>query len=208
MMLYNYKDYLDSMSIKGIIHIGSNNIDVLNLYNSINIKNIIWIDAYNHTKITNINNYNALITDKDDMEYIFNISNNGEASSVLEYKTHKTSLPDIFHKENVLLKSITLDSFYEKYNIYYNNYDMWYICISGSELWALKGGKENIKNINIIYIKIYTKELYNNCPLINDIDTYLNTRNFKRMITEINIYGSGIAIYKRQNKKIFNKLLT
>jgi hypothetical protein len=208
MMLYNYKDYLDSMSIKGIIHIGSNNIDVLNLYNSINIKNIIWIDAYNHTKITNINNYNALITDKDDMEYIFNISNNGEASSVLEYKTHKTSLPDIFHKETVLLKSITLDSFYKKYNIDYNNYDMWYICISGSELWALKGGKENIKNINIIYIKIYTKELYNNCPLIKDIDTYLNTRNFKRMITEINIYGSGIAIYKRQNKKIFNKLLT
>jgi hypothetical protein len=85
---------------------------------------------------------------------------------------------------------------------------MWYICITGSELWALKGGKENIKNINIIYIKIYTKELYNNCPLIKDIDTYLNTRNFKRMITEINIYGSGIAIYKRQNKKIFNKLLT
>jgi hypothetical protein len=142
------------------------------------------------------------------MEYIFNISNNGEASSILEYKTYKTSLPDIFHKETVLLKSITLDSFYEKYNIDYNNYDMWYICISGSELWALKGGKENIKNINIIYIKIYTKELYNNCPLINDIDTYLNTHNFKRMITEINIYGSGIAIYKRQNKKIFNKLLT
>jgi hypothetical protein len=205
MMLYNYKDYLDSMSIKGVIHIGSNNIDVLNLYNSINIKNIIWIDAYNHAKIYNIRSYNALITDKDDMEYIFNISNNGEASSVLEYKT---SLPDIFHKETFLLKSITLDSFYKKYNIDYNNYDMWYICISGSELWALKGGKENIKNINIIYIKIYTKELYNNCPLIQDIDTYLNTRNFKRMITEINIYGSGIAIYKRQNKKIFNKLLT
>jgi hypothetical protein len=208
MMLYNYKDYLDSMSIKGVIHIGSNNIDVLNLYNSINIKNIIWIDAYNHAKIYNILSYNALITDKDDMEYIFNISNNGEASSILEYKTYKTSLPDIFHKETVLLKSITLDSFYKKYNIDYNNYDMWYICITGSELWALKGGKENIKNINIIYIKIYTKELYNNCPLINDIDTYLNTRNFKRMITEINIYGSGIAIYKRQNKKIFNKLLT
>jgi len=208
MMLYNYKDYLDSMSIKGVIHIGSNNIDVLNLYNSINIKNIIWIDAYNHAKIYNIRSYNALITDKDDMEYIFNISNNGETSSILEYKTYKTSLPDIFHKETVLLKSITLDSFYKKYNIDYNNYDMWYICISGSELWALKGSKENIKNINIIYIKIYTKELYNNCPLINDIDTYLNTRNFKRMITEINIYGSGIAIYKRQNKKIFNKLLT
>jgi len=205
MMLYNYKDYLDSMSIKGIIHIGSNNIDVLNLYNSINIKNIIWIDAYNNAKIYNIRSYNALITDKDDIGYIFNISNNGEASSILEYKT---SLPDIFHKETVLLKSITLDSFYEKYNIDYNNYDMWYICITGSELWALKGGKENIKNINIIYIKIYTKKLYNNCPLIKDIDTYLNTHNFKRMITEITMYGSGIAIYKSQNKKIFNKLLT
>ena len=63
------------MSVKGVIHIGSNNIDMLNLYNSININNIIWIDDYNRTKITNINNYNALITDKDDIGYIFNIIN-------------------------------------------------------------------------------------------------------------------------------------
>jgi len=203
MMLYNYKDYLDTMSIKGVIHIGSNNIDVLNLYNSINIKNIIWIDAYNDEKIDNIRNYNALITDPDDIEYIFNKSNNGEASSILEVKTHNTSLPDIFHKETIVLKSITLDSFYKNNNIDCNNYDMWNICISGSELLALKGGKENIKNIKIIYIKIYTKELYNNCPLINDIDTYLNTHNFKRIITEITVNGSGIAIYKIQNKKMF-----
>jgi len=130
MMLYNYKDYLDTMSIKGVIHIGSNNIDVLNLYNSINIKNIIWIDAYNDAKIDNISNYNALITDKDDIEYIFNKSNNGEASSILEFKTHNTSLPDIFHKETIVLKSITLDSFYKNNNIDCNNYDMWNICIS------------------------------------------------------------------------------
>jgi len=203
MMLYNYKDYLDSMNIKGIIHIGSNNMDMLNLYNIINIKKIIWIDAYNREKRDNITNYNDLITDEDDNKYIFNISNNGETSSILKFKTNRTSLPDIFNKETIVLKSITLDSFYKKNNIDCKKYDMWNICISGSELSALKGGKENIKNIKIIYIKIYTKELYENCPLIEDIDRYLKTHNFKRMITEIRIEGWGIAIYKKENKKMF-----
>jgi len=200
-MIYNYKEFINNINIKGVIHIGSINLDELNFYNSINIKNIIWIDAYNTRKIKDIYNYNALITDHDNIDYNFNISNNGESSSILDFKKLYKEHPDIFYKETIILKSITLDSFYKKNNIDQNNYNMWNICIQGCELMALKGSKENIKNIHLIYIKIYTKELYNNCPLIKDIDSYLNTYSFKRMITEINIKGSGIAIYVNNTLK-------
>jgi hypothetical protein len=200
-MIYNYKEFINNTNIKGVIHIGSINLDELNFYNSINIKNIIWIDAYNTRKIKDIYNYNALITDHDNIDYNFNISNNGESSSILDFKKLYNEHPDIFYKETIILKSITLDSFYKKNNIDHNNYNMWNICIQGCELMALKGAKENIKNIHLIYIKIYTKELYNNCPLIKDIDSYLNTYSFKRMITEINIKGSAIAIYVNNTLK-------
>jgi hypothetical protein len=200
-MIYNYKEFINNTNIKGVIHIGSINLDELNFYNSINIKNIIWIDAYNTRKIKDIYNYNSLITDHDNIDYNFNISNNGESSSILDFKKLYKEHPDIFYKETIILKSITLDSFYKKNNIDQNNYNMWNICIQGCELMALKGAKENIKNIHLIYIKIYTKELYNNCPLIKDIDSYLNTYSFKRMITEINIKGSGIAIYVNNTLK-------
>jgi len=194
-MIYNYKEFINNINIKGVIHIGSKNLDELNFYNSINIKNIIWIGAYTTSKIKDINSYNALITDRDNVDYKFNISNNGESSSILDFKKHNKEHLDIFYKETIILNSISLDSFYRINNIDYNNYNMWNISIQGCELMALKGAKDNIKNIHLIYIKIYTKELYTNCPLIKDIDTYLNTYSFKRIITEITIKGSGMAIY-------------
>ena len=53
-------------------------------------KDIIWIDAI-PSKVTQARNrripnvYNAVITDKDDEEIIFNVSNNIQSSSVLEF---------------------------------------------------------------------------------------------------------------------------
>jgi len=200
-MIYNYKEFINNTNIKGVIHIGSKKLDELNFYNSINIKNIIWIDAYTTSKIKDINNYNALITDHDNVDYKFIISNNGESSSILDFKKDIKEHPDIFYKETIILNSITLDSFYKINNIDHNNFNMLNISIQGCGLMVLKGAKDNIKNIHLIYIKIYTKEFYKNCPLIKDIDSYLNTYSFKRMITEINVKGCGIAIYVNNTLK-------
>ena len=84
-----------NINITGAFHIGAHDCEEIPFYNSLGLKNedIIWIDAINSKVISakerNIPNvYNEVITDKDDDDIIFNISNNGESSSILELGTH------------------------------------------------------------------------------------------------------------------------
>jgi hypothetical protein len=198
MIIYNFKDLIEGLKIKGVLHIGSHNCEEEFFYNSLNIKNIIWVDALNtkqEEKRENI--YEALITDKDNVEYTFNISNNTESSSIFDMKTHSHYHPDTYYVDTKKLKSTTIDTFYKNNDIDVGKYDMWNICIQGSELLALLGGSNNISSLKAIYIKIYTTEIYEGCPMINDIDSYLSGFNFSRVLTEISVYKWGYALYVR-----------
>jgi hypothetical protein len=75
-------------------------------------------------------------------------------------------------------------------------YDFMNIDIQGAELLMLKGASEILPHIKCIYIEVNNKELYRGCAMINEIDDYLETRNFLRVKTKW--YGNtgwGDAIY-------------
>lgn len=111
---------------------------------------------------------------------------------------HSDEYPDIYYTNTNKIKSITLDSIYTKNNIDPMKYNMWNICIQGSELNALRGGIKNIESIDIIYTKIYIKELYENNPIITDMDTFLIQYNFERILTEYTTNGWGNALYVKK----------
>ena len=192
MIIYKWYELLQSYNLKGIIHIGAHNCEEQDFYNNLNIANIVWIDAIANNP--NVNNY--LVCDKDDEEYIFNISNNMESSSIKNLKLHKELYPDIYFENTKNIKSKTIDTIYNILDIQRDLYDTWYICTQGSELLALKGGIKEINNIKVIIIKIYTKEVYESCPTINDIDTFLHNYNFHRVFTEYTNEFYGFALYK------------
>ena len=195
MLIHNFKEILLQLNIKGIIHIGAHNCEEQDFYNSININNIFWIDA--NAKSDNIHNY--LVSDNDDDEYTFNISNNTESSSMYNMKMHLIEYPDISYDNTIKLKSNTIDTIYNVNNIDKTKYNMWNICVQGAELKALQGGINNINNIDVIFMKVYNKELYDNCPNTYDIDKFLLKYNFNRVITEYTINGWGVALYVKKN---------
>ena len=195
MIIYNFKNLIESLKIKGVVHIGSHNYEEEPFYNSLNIKNIIWVDVLNTIEKYNV--YEALIADKDNIEYTFNISNKTESSSIFDMKEHNNYYPHTYYIKNKKIKSTTIDTFYKDNSIDIEKYDMWNICIQGSELLALIGGKNNICFIKAIYIKIYTSEIYEGCPMVNNIDEYLAPFNFKRILTEISEFKWGYALYVR-----------
>jgi FkbM family methyltransferase len=164
----------------------------------------VWIDAMiskvNEATQKGIPNvYNAVITDKDDEEIIFNVSNNVQSSSVLELGTHLQEHPYIVYVDKINVKSITIDSFFERNNIDASKYNFWNFDIQGAELMALKGATQSIKYAKAIYLEVNEKELYKNCGLITEIDTFLLQYNFKRVLTNITQYGWGDALYIIQN---------
>jgi hypothetical protein len=88
---------LDANSIKitGVLHLGTHECEELSFYNEIGVsnENIVWIETMDE-KVSQSQNrgipnvYNAVITDKDNEDIMFNISNNGQSSSILEFGTH------------------------------------------------------------------------------------------------------------------------
>lgn len=195
-LLYN------NIDIKGVFHVGAHDCEELLFYNSFGVKNedIVWIDAV-ESKVTDatnrgiVNVYNALITDKDDEDVEFNISNNIQSSSILEFGTHSQEHPWVVYTDKVLKKSITVDTFFEKNDLDASEYNFWNFDIQGAELIALKGATKSLQYVKALYLEVNEKELYKNCALIDEIDEFLSKHNFKRVLTKFTQHGWGDALY-------------
>ena len=207
-MLINFEETVkilleNNIHIFGSFHIGAHECEEIDFYNNklgLKLEDMVWIDAVaskvnEATKRGIPNVYNALITDKDDEEIIFNVSNNVQSSSVLEFGTHSEEHPWVVYVDKINLKSITIDTFFERNNIDASKYNFWNFDIQGAELMALKGATQSIKYAKAIYLEVNEKELYKNCALITEIDTFLLQYNFKRVLTKMTEHGWGDALY-------------
>jgi hypothetical protein len=114
---------------------------------------------------------------------------------VLELGTHLQEHPHIYYENQILLKSITIDTFFKRTNMDVSKYNFWNFDIQGAELMALKGARESIPYAKAIYLEVNEKELYKNCGLIHEIDEFLLQYHFKRVLTNITQYGWGDALY-------------
>ena len=195
-LLYN------NINTKGVFHVGAHECEELLFYNSLGVKNedIVWIDAVENKVNEAIqrgipNVYNSLITDKDDEDVFFNVSNNIQSSSILDFGTHSREHPHVVYVDKVLKKSITVDTFFEKNDLDASEYNFWNFDIQGAELIALKGATKSLQYVKALYLEVNEKELYKNCALIDEIDEFLSKHNFKRVLTKFTQHGWGDALY-------------
>lgn len=192
------------IQLTGALHIGAHDCEEIPFYEQLGLSldNILWIDAIpskvDQAKARGIPNvYTAVITDKDDEDVIFNVSNNIQSSSVLDFGTHATEHPWVVYVDTLHLKSLRLPTFFERNTIDPRKYDFWNFDIQGAELMALKGASEYIQYAKAMYLEVNEKELYKGCGLIGEIDAFLETFQFKRVITNMTPHGWGDALYIR-----------
>jgi len=187
---------------KGILHVGAHECEELKDYlKYLPMNKILWIEAIPQKvnlckeRFPNILIENAVVSDK--IENVrFNVSNNGQSSSMLDFGLHSTFHPHVhyigyFEAETKLLKDIICN-----YNIEYNflNFD-----IQGAELKALKGMEEYLPKVNYVYIEVNSDYVYKDCALISEIDVYLLQFGLSRVETQwCENYRWGDAFYIRQ----------
>jgi FkbM family methyltransferase len=203
-MLIDIKSLPFSKKVNGIIHIGAHECEERGAYiQQFNItdEHIIWIDALK-SKVDIIKNnepyikiFNECISDKDNELVVFKITNNFQSSSFLNLKEHLIEHPDIHEIYRIELYTKTLKTFYNENNLNRGDYNFMNLDIQGAELLALKGAGDILTNIDYIYIEVNTKELYENCALLSEVDEYLSTFHFKRLHTYITSHGWGDAFY-------------
>ena len=195
-----------NIKITGAFHIGAHKCEELEFYNKLGLNNesVIWIEALPFLcqeaadrGIPNL--YNAVISDKDDEIETFNISNNLQSSSILEFGTHTQEHPEIIFIHKAQCKTITVDTFFKRNNLDASKYNFWNFDIQGVELLALKGAKESIKFADAIYLEVNESRLYINGALIHEIDSFLAELHFKRVLTRITKNTWGDALYIRDN---------
>lgn len=206
-MLIRFEDvakvlFSRNIDITGVLHIGAHECEELGFYDKlgVNKQDIVWIDAVPF-KVVDAQNrgipnvYNALVTDKDDEEVMFNVSNNIQSSSVLEFGTHSTEHPWVFYVDKISHKTITVDTFFARNQIDAIKHNLWNFDIQGAELMALKGATQSIRHAKALYLEVNERELYKGCALIGEIDEFLAQYNFERVLTSITDHGWGDALY-------------
>ncbi len=194
-----------SIQIKGALHLGAHECEELSFYNELGLADdqIVWVDAIPYKVGQAIargipNVFNAIITDKDDEEVVFNVSNNIQSSSVLELKTHAIEHPEVKYVVKFASMSVTIDTFCERIHVDATKLNFWNFDIQGAELMALKGGTNAIRFVDAIYLEVNQAELYSGCGLIGEIDDFLRVHGFERVFTEMTKHGWGDALYLRK----------
>lgn len=84
---------------------------------------------------------------------------------------------------------------YEQNNIPYDKYDFMNLDIQGAELKAFMGADKILPHIKAIYTEVSTKELYNNCCLLEELDVFLEKYGFKRIAISMTQHCWGDALY-------------
>lgn len=208
-MLINLK-YLNkkyNLDMKGVIHVGGHQGQELADYQKFNIKEVhifepllknfnVLLKNISKFKNLQITPYNFALGNKRDKVIMNCSSNNLESSSIMVPKIHLLQHPKIEFKEQEIVNLRDLDSFKIK-NINFLNID-----VQGYELEVLKGATRTLKYIDYIYCEINRDETYEDNPLVDDIDIFLNDFNFIRCETKwaSNTLSWGDAFYIRSDK--------
>lgn len=178
-------------------------------------KVIVWVEPNPHLRSTlekNIRentldavNYivSRAIYDKDDQDVDFLIMSdvaqtNPGCSSLFKPTKQLEYYPHIQLVGAEKVRTITIDTIVTKLDR--NSIDFIIMDVQGCELKALQGAKETLKlpSLKCIYLEVQTEQLYENTPLVEEIDEYLKQFGYQRIETRMMHKSWGDALYYKQ----------
>jgi FkbM family methyltransferase len=174
----------------GVIHVGANTGQERTLYEKYGLR-VIWIEPIPEifeTLKANLQShprqsaFQYLVTDKDDAEYAFHVSNNsGASSSILDLKLHKDIWPEVSYDKTITLRSTTLVSLLKNEHIDTTDYDALIMDTQGSELLVLKGAAPVLHMFRFIKTEVSDFESYAGGCQLRDIDLFLKEHGFEEI---------------------------
>lgn len=187
----------------GVLHVGAHEGEELDSYTKNGWLPITWVEAqptkieFLLEKLPKESNFiiQAAVWDKSGEKLMLKITNNTESTSLLDLDTHSTRHPEVFVESTHEVTTSTLDNLRLPTKVNYLSLD-----IQGSELKALQGFEFGISDIDWIYTEVNKEALYKGCAIVDDLDTFLEKRGFKREITVWTKFGWGDALYIRGGK--------
>jgi len=206
--MINLKEALPQFNIEcsGVIHVGGHKAQEYQEYKDAGLIHQVWIEANPHFHYETINvikedsncialNYAVFDEEK---EISFGLANNGQSSSILPLKEHLKYYPNIRYDGFLTITTKRLDKIIEENSLDTSKYDGLVMDVQGVELRVLKSLGDKLNNFKFVQSEVNLEELYEGCCLINELDDYLSSFGFERVITKLwdnGAVGWGDALY-------------
>lgn len=190
---------------RSIVHVGANSgRDEVTNYKKSFAKTCLYIEPLpsifqelvkNLKDLPNHLPIQALCSDRDDEEIIFNVaSNEGRSSSIFPWGNHKNLYPNTDYLDQLKIKTKTLDTLLEDYSD--TRFDLLVMDTQGAELKILKGSHKFLEeNCSYIYTEIGEDPLYEGGCTFSEITSFLEAYGFRLKNMELNYKNWGNALY-------------
>jgi FkbM family methyltransferase len=182
------------LKISGVIHMGGNTGEEIDIYHRCGIKRLIMFESLegiiiNKDLIPVSEAYSCALGNMHGEADLYLSQPTTISSSIKKPKLHLKYYPGIRFPQIRKVPVRRLDEF----NTYGCNFLK--MDVNGYEMEVFEGAENTLNWIDYIYTKVYYEELYEGCPNLNDIDNYL--RSYERVETSYTKYGWGEALYLR-----------
>lgn len=189
----------------GVLHVGAHLGEESSEYQEFGWGPVIWIEAQPNlvqqlqSKLESSSNrvIQAAVWDTNDVNLNLHVASNSMSSSLLEFGSHSDSYPEITYVDEIKVETKRLDSILSVEEMpNFVNLD-----IQGAELPALKGLGRLISKVDYIFVEVNRREVYKNCTIVGELDSFLLENSFKRITTRwFYKQGWGDALYIRKSK--------
>lgn len=183
----------------GVIHVGMHKAEEYPIYKDAGVQSIIFVEANRNLAHGWVNDdkycyvVHAAVSDIVE-EVEFNITNNGESSSILKLGDHAKIYPHIVNVETVKMRTTTLDRVVEVVGIYSFLWNILNLDIQGAELKAMKGFSR-WESVEAVFTEVNYREMYKGCALEAEVTSFLNDKGFKKVEEVDTGCGWGDALY-------------
>lgn len=193
-----FESYPAYRPTRGILHVGAHTFEEAPLYQSLGVPNdrILWVEANPDLvprKASNV--VCAAISNQDDAEANFYLTNHLQSSSLLKLKTHRDAHPWVHETSQRRVQTVTLNTLLRRRPLPPDAFDFLNLDIQGAEKMALEGATELLPHLRSIYTEVNVAELYEHCAQMDDLDAFLVPYGFQRVETVITEHGWGDAFY-------------
>lgn len=190
-----------NIQFKGVLHVGAHECEEIIYYDKyLPRSKVLWVEAIPEKVEQCKKLFNDLLIEQavvsDKIETVtFNISNNGQSSSMLDLGSHKQHHPHIHYVDSFTAETKLLKDIIGNYEIDYNfiNLD-----IQGAELNALKGMGDYLNNVDFLYTEINAEYIYKDCAIVGELDEFLLQFDLYRVETYWTEYNWGDALYMKK----------